>query len=234
MNYQKIYDQIIKRAQNRVLSTYKERHHILPKCMGGSDKEENLVDLTAREHFLVHWLLVRIHPENRKLLYALIAMCNFKSREKRYFPSSRVYSELKENLSRLGKSPSHKRKISETNKKSQLLRPPVSDVTREKLRQVHLGKKKDREVVERIRKSNTGKKRSELARQNISNSLKGNKHTPEVIEKRRQSILKVRDSISEKIRVIKTGTRHSPESREKMRKSALIREQRKREKNGTV
>jgi len=36
-----------------------ERHHILPKSMGGSDKPCNLVLLTAKEHFLCHWLLTQ-------------------------------------------------------------------------------------------------------------------------------------------------------------------------------
>jgi len=56
MNYQKIYDQIIERAKNRKLEGYKEKHHIIPKCLGGPDNKENLVELTAREHFLCHLL----------------------------------------------------------------------------------------------------------------------------------------------------------------------------------
>ena len=39
---------------------YYERHHIIPKSMGGENKKKNLVYLTAREHFLVHWLLTRM------------------------------------------------------------------------------------------------------------------------------------------------------------------------------
>ncbi len=41
--------------------TYVEKHHIIPRSMGGSDTADNLVCLTAREHFLAHWLLYRIH-----------------------------------------------------------------------------------------------------------------------------------------------------------------------------
>jgi hypothetical protein len=57
MNYERIYNQIIERAKNRKLIGYKERHHIIPKCMGGNNNELNLVELTAREHFLCHWLI---------------------------------------------------------------------------------------------------------------------------------------------------------------------------------
>lgn len=60
------------RAKSRkLLEGYSERHHILPKSLGGSNESENLVDLTAREHYLAHKLLVKIHPENRAMKYAL-------------------------------------------------------------------------------------------------------------------------------------------------------------------
>ena len=54
---------------------YTERHHILPKCMGGSNEKHNLVDLTAEEHFLAHQLLVKMYPDVRGVVYAAIAMC---------------------------------------------------------------------------------------------------------------------------------------------------------------
>ena len=56
------YDALIKNAQERpAVSTYAEKHHILPRSMGGTDAPSNLVIFTAREHFLAHWLLYRIH-----------------------------------------------------------------------------------------------------------------------------------------------------------------------------
>jgi len=54
MNYKRIHDQIIERAKSRILEGYKERHHIIPKCMGGNNEKDNLVYLTAREHFIIH------------------------------------------------------------------------------------------------------------------------------------------------------------------------------------
>jgi hypothetical protein len=80
MNYQRIYDQIIDRAkkENRKKGqgVYYESHHIIPKCLGGRNEKENLVELTAREHFLVHHLLIFIYPDNKKLAYAFWGMCN--------------------------------------------------------------------------------------------------------------------------------------------------------------
>ena len=123
MNYEKIYNQIVERAKNRVLDCYTESHHIIPRCMGGGDEKENLVTLTAREHFICHRLLVQIHPDNNKLKFALWAMCNMKSkRQSRYVPSSRVYESIKIEVIKLISekkkgvklSEEHKRKTSET------------------------------------------------------------------------------------------------------------------------
>jgi hypothetical protein len=65
MNYKKIYDNLISKGRNRVLNCYVERHHIIPKCMGGTDDEENLVELTPEEHYVAHQLLVKIYPKNK-------------------------------------------------------------------------------------------------------------------------------------------------------------------------
>jgi hypothetical protein len=77
MNYQKIYDQLMDRANGRVLYGYFETHHILSRSLDGGDEVNNLVDLTYREHFLAHWLLVKIYKEGRShraMLYAFRMM----------------------------------------------------------------------------------------------------------------------------------------------------------------
>lgn len=62
MNYKRIYDELIAYAKNRNNVTgYKERHHIIPKSMGGSNDKNNLVNLTAREHFIAHMCLALIY-----------------------------------------------------------------------------------------------------------------------------------------------------------------------------
>jgi hypothetical protein len=105
MDYQRIYNQIIERAINRELHCYKEKHHIIPKCIGGTNDKLNLVNLTAREHFICHWLLVRIFPDNHKIIYAFWAMCNQKSEHQieRRTPSSRVYEEGRNAFSKIRK-----------------------------------------------------------------------------------------------------------------------------------
>ena len=74
MNYQHHYNLLIERQKNRLLEGYKERHHIVPKCLGGKDVPENLVDLTAREHFVQHQLLAKIYPEHSGLQLAVHLM----------------------------------------------------------------------------------------------------------------------------------------------------------------
>ena len=74
MDYKKHYDLLIARAKTRQLIGYVERHHIIPKCMGGSNKKENIVKLTPEEHYLAHQLLVKMYPENDSLAYAVYKM----------------------------------------------------------------------------------------------------------------------------------------------------------------
>lgn len=105
MNYQKIYDDICKRGQERELpeGTYSEKHHIVPKCMQGTNEKSNITKLTAREHFLVHLILSwKLYPENRKLSHALHSMIWLKS-ELRYIPSGRIFEEINKEKSNLAK-----------------------------------------------------------------------------------------------------------------------------------
>lgn len=105
MNYHKIYGSIVLRAksQNREKLDrsndnfiYYERHHIIPRCLKGNNSKDNLVLLTAKEHFICHKLLVEIYPDNKKVRYAFIAMylCN-KYQDRSYKISSREYERLK-------------------------------------------------------------------------------------------------------------------------------------------
>ena len=94
MNYQRIHDQIINRAQMRNdLIGYTEKHHIIPKSMGGDNSTSNLVKLTAREHYLVHWLLYKIH-KNYKMADAWWMMTSSSSSNKhrRYTSHTFKYS----------------------------------------------------------------------------------------------------------------------------------------------
>ena len=75
--YKTQYDELISEAKNRKIKhePFKfEMHHIIPRCMGGTDDKENLVLLTVREHFRAHVLLANMYPENGKLALACTRM----------------------------------------------------------------------------------------------------------------------------------------------------------------
>lgn len=98
LNYKKHYRLLVEKALERVsCNQYTEKHHILPKCLGGPDDPENIVSFTAREHFVAHWLLHRAYPNHGGLAQAFVAMCSFEGRNhKRYTPSSRAVAEAAE------------------------------------------------------------------------------------------------------------------------------------------
>ena len=99
MNYRKHYDSLINRAKSRDLDSkaYFEKHHIIPKCLGGLNSTDNIVKLTPREHFVAHKLLVKIYPESKRLVYAAFLMTKSSSKHNRV--NNRLYGWLKESLS---------------------------------------------------------------------------------------------------------------------------------------
>lgn len=129
--YSKLYHNITYNAKQRITEGYTELHHIIPQSLGGSNDKENLVDLTAREHFICHWLLIKMtEGEDRsKMLYALNGMKAENKYQQRYRTkiTARVYEKYRiehaENHSKVMKGrPAHNkgRKMSEEQK--QLLR----------------------------------------------------------------------------------------------------------------
>jgi len=64
--YNTWYNNITENAKTRTVEGYVERHHIIPRSLGGLDSKENLADLTAREHFICHWLLTKMHTGEAK------------------------------------------------------------------------------------------------------------------------------------------------------------------------
>lgn len=141
MDYQKIYTQIVNRAKSRMIEGYKEKHHIVPKCLGGNDDKNNLVELTAREHFLCHMLLCEIYPQENKLKHALFLMAigKKKTKEKTYVIGSRVYERLKFEYSQMltGKKQSKETR----DKKSKSMKGKiVSEITKQKISETNLGR----------------------------------------------------------------------------------------------
>ena len=83
MNYENIYNALVEKAKVRGLDKsqhegYFEIHHIVPRCLGGSDEKDNLIMFTGREHFIAHMLLWKSYPENVSLMRAAFLMSNRK------------------------------------------------------------------------------------------------------------------------------------------------------------
>lgn len=95
---------------------YHEKHHILPKCMGGGNEEENLIDLFAREHFVAHKLLAEENPNSDSLMYAWWMLAHIDGRE----ITEEEYEEARIAFSHKMKtrtfSEEHRRKLSEAGK----------------------------------------------------------------------------------------------------------------------
>lgn len=150
--YTLIYFSIIERAKLRTLTGYTELHHIIPKSLGGSNSKDNLVKLTAREHFVCHLLLTKMveSASKNKMVYALWMMIKGNKNQKRNFQiNSRLYSTIKIDYansvreSKLGKklSDETKRKISESKKGKPI--PGYtgkSDLWRKRHAETHRGK----------------------------------------------------------------------------------------------
>ena len=89
LNHQKHYDLLIIKAQSRIKpNCYCESHHIIPKALGGSNDTSNLVWLTAREHFIAHLLLAKIHGGSMWLAANIML-------SKHVVKSSRLYALVK-------------------------------------------------------------------------------------------------------------------------------------------
>lgn len=96
MDYKKVYDSIITRAKNRQLEGYGENHHILPKCLGGSNRKDNIARLTAKEHWLCHLLLVEIYPNQPKLKLAVRMMTvRGASQERKQITSGKQFERIR-------------------------------------------------------------------------------------------------------------------------------------------
>ena len=100
MDYSRIYNQLISKRQNipPPENVYCEKHHIIPKCLKGTDDKSNIVRLTAREHYIAHLLLAKIH-KNKGLDKAVALMSRQISTIKFKF-GSRLYQKSREEFAK--------------------------------------------------------------------------------------------------------------------------------------
>lgn len=94
MDYQRAYDRLIAAYQVRCISGPVERHHIVPRALGGGDDSENLVSLSPKAHFVAHRLLAKIHGGPMWAALAYMARGGTKS-AKNVRVTSRTYALIK-------------------------------------------------------------------------------------------------------------------------------------------
>jgi hypothetical protein len=128
MNYQTIYNTIIERSRNRVLTEYSEEHHIIPRCLGGSSDKSNLALLTPEEHYLCHLLLVKLNPNNIRLVKAAMFMVSGTKYVRR---SNKMYGWLKRQYSDYMRGPNNPSKLNGTWNKGLSVKLRKTDITDE-------------------------------------------------------------------------------------------------------
>lgn len=164
---------------------YHECHHIIPRCIDGTDDKENLIDLFAKEHFIAHKLLAKENPNNKGLVYAwwCMATANGKHTDDADKLTPEEYEEIRiiysksitgENNPMFGKTHSieARRKISENHADVSGEHNPIygksrSNETKQKLSELRKGKftGEDNPFY--------GKKHTEEAKQKMSEARKG-------------------------------------------------------------
>lgn len=108
MNYLKIYNQLIDKWRGFKFTEdiYIEKHHIIPRCLGGNDTDENIISLPPREHLVAHELLAMIYPNDININFSVIAMSmnsKFTLGRNTTKVSSRLFAYFRERSSSLQK-----------------------------------------------------------------------------------------------------------------------------------
>lgn len=221
MNYQKIYDNLINR--NILRTGYVENHHILPRCLGGSNNQENLIKLYPEEHYLAHLLLCKIYPGNQKLLYAAMNMTtgaminNGKRSNKAYGWLRRQYAE-----SMSGENNPARR---------------IPDLQKEAAKK-RLGQTRSKETRAKMSAAQKGRTFSMETRKKMSESAK---NRPPITEETRKKLSErskrrpgpwagktMSDETKAKMSASQKGKKMSEETKLKMKIAAKIREENKR------
>lgn len=193
--YIKWYNQIIERAQGRVLEPPYERHHITPKSLGGLDDKENIAFITPREHFICHWLLTKTTTgEDRyKMLNALRMMRAENPNQTRYKTkiTSRVYEKLKIEYAQL-----QSEKIRGEN--NPMWGKTHTEKARRAISEKNTGKKLTEEQIAKQVEAQTGRKRAPFSdewRSKMSSSKKGVKNNRYGVELTEETRRKIGDKI---------------------------------------
>ena len=192
--YQIWYKQITERGQSRPRDPKHENHHIIPKSLGGSNKKENITNISVREHFICHWLLTKIHSTGEahwKMDNALRFMRAENKHQERYHTkiTSRVYARLKEEYALLS---SEKRKGKGNGmfgkKQTDEAKRKISEANTGRIQPEHEKQKQIAAITGRTRSpfSNEWKEKMAEAKRGSNNHRFGKKHSEDTKAKQRE------------------------------------------------
>ena len=105
--YTNIYYSIIERSRDRLITGYCEKHHVIPQSLGGTNDPNNIVKLTAREHFICHLLLTRmVEGTNKSKMYqaAWMMAASTSKTQNRHKVNNRTYENLRIKMSNIKKN----------------------------------------------------------------------------------------------------------------------------------
>lgn len=203
---------------------YHERHHIVPRCMNGTNDESNLIDLFAKDHFEAHRLLVQENQDNKSLVFAWTCMAFPKNKyEQRCRISPEEYEEARKAISTVMSG----RKLSdETKKKLSIAKTgqPCSEKSKLRTSETHKGVPFSEEHKKKISESLMGRVFSDEHKANISKGKCGKplsdaqKYALAVVSKMNKGRKHSEESRA-KISAGNKGKIVSKESREKMSKA---------------
>lgn len=151
MDYHRIYREFIAdRKAKPKPDGYTERHHILPRALGGGDDFSNLIALTAREHYFAHCCLAKIHGGKMWSALAAVAAMAKQDDAWRYFCRRRMVAAARENAAYRRRQHMTELWASGAFKRNRQYRAWTEE-EREKRRMLMLGRKTPRESIEKAR-----------------------------------------------------------------------------------
>jgi len=100
--YYSIIENAKTQERKKSKGNYFEAHHIIPHSLGGTKSKDNIVLLTAREHFICHVLLTKMTSgkDKMRMSYAVYRLCTPKSIKHADRYSSKTYEKFRESLSK--------------------------------------------------------------------------------------------------------------------------------------
>jgi hypothetical protein len=191
--YTKIYNNIITNAVSRQWKKQRgrERHHIIPQSLGGSNDKDNLVYLSCREHAICHWLLVKmtVGEAYSKMVYAFNGMNATNELQDRYYSPiiSRAYERNRVEQARIHSETMKNKNLTPWNKGG----VPITDKHRENLRKAALNRPKLSAESQQKRIAKViGQKRTDETRAKMSQAHKGKLKGPMSEEEKLKRSLK--------------------------------------------